>query len=421
MASLPAPILEALQFEASNRANGSVLEDAFYDVPKDAANATPGTSLKVEDVDTNKYLLPPCVAMSRLLYMSETLTGSRVPVSACVLWPFSPKNQGDGYPIAAWAHGTSGNTPDCAPSNHKAVWQHFLGPYQLVTQGYVVVATDYAGLGVHKTQSGEPIIHQYLACPSHANDIIYAVQAAQEAFAELSKHFVVVGHSQGGGAAWATAQRQVNQPISGYLGAVAISPVTTILDQPEPLLSVIGTAMCPGIATTFPDFKLADVLTPEGQQRLAMMDQAKAGLSSGMGLLLGANLMNEHWKENPYVQRYYSMISNGGKEIRGPLLVVHGGTDDKLNAAITTAAVNKTAEIFPGSQLEYYFLPNVSHVPALQATQRIWMEWIASRFAGCEVKPECRSVTLTPARPIESYQAEQNWYVEPATQFFHAP
>ena len=265
------------------------------------------------------------------------------------------------------------------------------------------------------------MIHQYLACPSHANDIIYAVQAAKEAFPELSKHFVVIGHSQGGGAAWATAQRQVHQPIDGYLGAVSISPVTTLLDQAEPKVSMIGTAVCPGIAAAFPDFKHADVLTLEGQQRLAMIDQAQAGFSSGMGLLLGANLLNENWRENHHVQKYHSMVCNGGKEISGPLLVVHGERDDKLSAANTTAAVNKTAEKFPDAQLDYYILPDVSHVPTLQATQRIWMDWIADRFTGGEVKSGCRSVVLTPARAIGSYQAEQNWYVESATQFFHAP
>ena len=58
--------------------------------------------------------------------------------------------------------------PDVTPSNHKNLWQHFLGPYQLALQCYVVVATDYAGLGVAKDPSGEPIMHEHLDSASQA-------------------------------------------------------------------------------------------------------------------------------------------------------------------------------------------------------------------------------------------------------------
>lgn len=64
-----------------------------------------------------------------------------------------------------------------------------------------MVATDYAGLGVHRRPSGDLITHEYLASPSHAKDVGYAVQAAQSIFPELSKRFIVLGHSQGGCAA----------------------------------------------------------------------------------------------------------------------------------------------------------------------------------------------------------------------------
>lgn len=426
MSSLPEPINQALQFETSSWANGLACDDPFYQVPDDASATAPGSVLKVEkETDTSKYLLPPATAMSRFIYQSENISGAPVPASAFILWPYSPKSQTDGYPVVAWAHGTIGSSANCAPSNHKTLWQHFLAPYQLAIQGYVVVGTDYAGLGVHKHASGEPIVHQYLACPSHANDIVYAVQAARKTFPELSQDFVVVGHSQGGGATWATAQRQVDKPIPGYLGGVAISPVTTLLDQPEPFLSVIGTAMTTGMASVFPEFKPAEILTEHGQQSLAVLDQAGAGVASGIALLIGADggagLLKSKWVENPQVQKYHAMVSNGGKKIAGPLLVVHGETDDKLSSAGTTAAVEKTAEAFPESPLEYILIPNVTHVPALQASQRIWMEWIADRFAGRGVKNQVQRSQLSGARPAASYQKEQNWYLEPATQFFHAP
>lgn len=165
--SLSNEVRESLEFEKSNLAQGSVLNNTFYDAPHEVAETPPGTLLRVEkDVNTAEYLLPPTTALSRFVYQSETLGGSKVPVSAFVLWPYSPRSQPDGYPVVAWAHGTSGFDANAAPSNHKNLWQHFLAPYQLALQGYVVVGTDYAGLGIKKYASGKTIIHEYLASPS---------------------------------------------------------------------------------------------------------------------------------------------------------------------------------------------------------------------------------------------------------------
>lgn len=228
-----------LTFERYQWATGSVLEDAFYSVDKSSASVPPGTLIKVEKhTNTSLYSLPPGTALSRIVYQSKSFNGSLVPVSAYILWPSSPRSSADGFQVVAYAHGTSGIAPDGAPSHIKNLWQHYLAPFTLALQGYVVVATDYAGLGVSKNAHGKPILHEYVASPSHANDIIYSVQAAQSAFSELSKSFVIIGHSQGGGAVWATAQRQAVEPVSGYLGAVAIAPVTTIIDKKMPPLTL---------------------------------------------------------------------------------------------------------------------------------------------------------------------------------------
>ncbi|KAL8832880.1 MAG: hypothetical protein Q9170_004700 [Blastenia crenularia] len=422
MDALPPAIQQALEYEKSNWANGSVFEDPFYKLTIETANAPPGAPLKVEaDTDTRKYLLPPATAMSRFIYMSQNFHGNAVPASAFVLWPYSPKLHKNRYPMVAWAHGTSGFFPNSAPSNHKHLWQHFLAPYQLAANGYVVVAPDYTGLGVYETSSGDPIRHEYLACPSHANDVVYAVQAAQSIFHELSDSFVAIGHSQGGGAAWAMAQRQVIKPVSGYLGAIAISPFTSLFGQEEPLRSVIVAAICPGLASINDKFQISDLLTEEGQQRLKTLKKSGAGIAAGVPILMSDNLLKPDWARNEHLQSFNQAISNGGKEISGPLLVIHGESDEGISEAVTSQAVEETSELFPSSQLEYFPLLGVSHVPALQASQRLWMEWIADRFAGREVTQGVQRSSLPMARPTTSYQKVQNWYLEAATEPYHAP
>ncbi|KAI4121549.1 MAG: hypothetical protein LQ338_006304 [Usnochroma carphineum] len=424
MDHLPPPLLEGLVFEKSNWCNRTVADDPFYIATSDSPAAAPGTLLKVEeDTDTSRYTIPAGIALSRFVYQSETLTGSPVPVSAIVLWPYSPRSQADGYQVVAWAHGTSGITAEFAPSHHKNLWQHFQAPYQLALQGYVVVATDYAGLGIGKDASGDVITHAYLACPSHANDVVYSVQAAQSAFPSLSKDFVVIGHSQGGGAAWATSQRQAVKPVAGFLGAVAVSPVTDVFEEPEPIRSMLVTALCPGIAHEFPDIDLSAILTPDGQQRLGAVQALRAGTACALALLSDCNLLRpeSEWKQNPRIQEYRKRIVNGGKEVGGPLLVIHGESDPRLSSQLALAAAKKTVELHPASSIDTILLPHVTHAPALTAGQRIWMDWIADRFAGRVVHAGHRQSRIISARLGQSYLQEQNWFLAPATKFFHVP
>ena len=421
-ASLPDITKQALEWEKKQWVNGSVLEDEFYASPEDSLHAAPGTLLKVErNSNTSLYALPPATALSRFIYQSKTLNGSLVPVSAYVLWPYSPRSSPDGYQVVAWSHGTSGTSPNCAPSHIINLWQHYLAPYNLALQGYVVVATDYAGLGVAKTASGKPIVHEYLASPAHANDVFYSVQAARAAFPELSKQFVVIGHSQGGASAWAAAQRQAKEPVEGYLGAIAISPVTTVLSELDPVLSFLGVGMLAGIAAYFPEFKPEDVLTPEGAQRYSLVQALGACSATSLTLLSDVQLFQSNWIQNPFVQDFQSLIANGGRQIAGPLLVIHGESDPNLNVNVTTAAVEKTLHTFPTAQLEFVRVPGVTHVPAMTSSQRIWMDWIADRFAERPVNSSGVQPELKAAMPIEARQGELNSYLSLATIFYQAP
>lgn len=416
------PTLAAVEFEKSLFAGGlSVDEDEFYTVPKDAAaTATPGTLLKVErDTNVSAYTVPPSTALSRILYQSRDLKGNAVPASAYVLWPYMPRTQPDGYPVVAWAHGSSGLFRNWAPSHIKNLWQHFIAPYPLAFQGYVVVAPDYVGLGVDRDAAGEFLVHQFAANPAHANDVFYAVEAAQAAFSELSAQFVAMGHSQGGGAAWGAAQRQALEPVDGYLGAVSISPVTRVLDLPEngnPLIPVLGAFMIPGISSVFPAFDPLDILTPIGAERFKTYSDIGGGIPTGVELLVGIELLRRDWRDNQYVKAYVDMTANGGKQISGPLLVIQGELDPNMNATVTSTAVEHTCKRFPESQMEYVLLPGISHVPAVYSTQRLWLDWIAARFAGAVVEKGCQRSVATLARPSTSYQKEMNWFIQLATQ-----
>ena len=422
---LPSELLPALDFEKTTWANGSVYEDDFYKLPENSSNAPAGTLFKSEDADPRVYELPPATSLARISYQSVNLEGDLVPASGYVLFPYSPRKNEDGsLQVVVWCHGTSGLFPEAGPSHIKNLWQHYLAPFPLALQGYAVVATDYAGLGLPRDGDGYEIVHEYLAAPAAANDALYALEAARQAFPELGERFVTVGHSQGGGAVWKIAEKLKESPVNGYLGGAAISPITRTLALPSennPPYELIGAARLEGIQKHFPDFDPNSILTTEGQQRLAVCIATHAAATTMMACLSGAALFSPGWDKNEYVTQYDDLVSPGEKPIQGPLLVINGVSDPIANVDTTTTAVEKTVELNPSESITYATLANVTHVPAMFASQALWLDWVKARFNGESAEEGYNRSDLVGHRPVQSYSPELTWYIEFATTFWQAP
>lgn len=413
----------AVQFERTNWATGSVHNDSFYTVPSNSSHLPSGSILKIEQyTNTSYYTMPPNTALSRILYQSETINGSIVPASAFILWPWMPRRdpRTGKYAVVGWAHGTSGVFGECAPSHIRNLWYQYSAPYILALQGYVVVAPDFAGLGIDRYANGTQFRHPYLSNPSHANDMFFSVEAAQRAWPDqLSEYFVLMGHSQGGGAAWGAAQRQAKRPVPGYLGAVAGSPLTNVITQQDYLESsnlpfYIGY----GLPATLPGFNVSDFLTPAGVQHLDLLAELEGCQSLTAQLDSQAGLIKPDWWHTPYMQVFQNLTDNGGQPISGPMLVLQGTADNAVPEPVTSIAVNQTCGMYPGSELEYAMFEGATHVPVLYASQQVWLDWIADRFAGREPAAPCTRNLYQPARSVSSYQTEGEYYLELATQAY---
>lgn len=363
----------ALRFERSNNAGGPVQEDAFYDLPSsyDWNNPPPaGTVLKVEQyTNISLYTIPMSLSMSRFLYTTESLNGSVLPASAYVLWPYLPRTFENLtpcsskhsaaeplFPTIALAHGTSGQTRACAPSNLRALWDDFHEPFPLALAGYAVVATDYLGLGVADTPN------PYFVLPSQANDLFYAVEAARQAWPEsLSREFVIAGQSQGGGVAWSAAQRQAEKPVDGYLGTLAASPFADILYdiQGESGAQVNGrvVGIAQGVNSVRPEFDMSEWVTEAGLARWNLLHEIQGCGVTGAQLFSAEDgtvqILKDGWNLTESAQWYNNFSSNGGKPVAGPLLIIQGDSDPNAYEPATTAGVKETCEKYPDSQIDY--------------------------------------------------------------------
>lgn len=430
----------AVNYERSNWAFGSVAEDLFYAVPKNfTPSMPPGTLLKVEPLtNTTFYTLAPNLALSRILFTTETHNGTVVPASAYILWPFSPNLQpgSEKARTVVFAHGASGEFGDCAPSHMRTLLYQFQAPYALALAGFAVVSPDYQGLGINYTLDFEsntgqpaariPLQHPLVGSAALANDLFYSQQAALQAFpSRLSDQFVIMGHSEGGGAAWAAAERQATDPVPGYLGTVAGSPAANFSAVAEAALS-LGAADIPSVTllawavqSMFPDFRLSDVLTPLGLARLELQAEIGGCQAVTTAFLQGDGtahppLLQDDWYNNFYLQSYLRSLSAGGRILAGPMLVIQGTADQAIPEVVTSATVNATCSAHPESVLEYIVVNGTTHVPTLFATQREWIRWINARFDGVPAASSsgCQMSIREPFWPIDHYQADTNWFLE---------
>lgn len=420
----------ALNYERTNNAGDLTQDDPFYQLPVsyDPTNPPPpGTILKVEQhTNTSLYTLPPTLSMSRFLYMTETFNGSSAPASGLVLWPYQPRtfsnlhpasnstaSNGSVYPVVGWAHGSNGYIQACAPSGLRNLWDEFHLPFPVALAGYAVVAPDYLGYGVANQTA------PYFILPSQANDLIYAVVAAQNAWSDqLSHEFVLAGQSQGGATTWAAAQRQSQQPVSGYLGVVAASPFTDVLaiiaadKQAENNWRVSGIAQ--GLHSVLPSFQLSDWLTKEGIARLGLL-QSIQGCGTTAAAIFGdtdVQILQTNWNHTSAAAWYKNASSNGEKAFAGPMLIIQGTDDPNANEPVNTRVINQTCSMFPAAQLQYIRYEAVTHAPVLYAGQYVYLDWIRDRFEGVNVPQGCKMETLRPARGIPNIQKDQNWFIE---------
>lgn len=207
----------------------------------------------------------------RIHYATPDQHGRAATSTGAVFIPKGPPPPG-GWPVIAWAHGTTGLGDACSPSalprseRDSAYLSHWLN------QGYAIVSTDYVGLGT-------PGLMSYLNGDSEAHSIVDSVKAAQQMGLPLSTRWAIVGQSQGAGAALNGAHRATALSRGSgldYRGVVATGTPANIeqiiaLGGPDfpPVtlpagLNTYTAYILAGFIEARPDLGVQSTLTPRG-------------------------------------------------------------------------------------------------------------------------------------------------------------
>lgn len=188
------PLASAEQASADQAATPAASTSA---TPAQAADK-PGKLTASEPLPA-AFTLPDAGRALRITYLSTNgITGQGlVPVTAEVILP-PGKPPAGGWPIVAWAHGTVGVADHCAPSNNPWTDRNRAYMSAWMKRGFAIVGTDYQGLG-------SPGPHAYLNTRVEAYSVLDSVRAALASVPDLQNKIMIVGQSQGGGAAFAAA------------------------------------------------------------------------------------------------------------------------------------------------------------------------------------------------------------------------
>src|SRR3984893_8879245 len=278
--------------------------------------AEPGTLVRSEQA--TDYALPPGITATRILYHTRTANNVDTLASGVVLVPYGRPPDG-GWPLLSWSHGTSGVARNCAPSLMKSLFYNWEGLYEYVLMGYAVVATDYAGLGTEGH-------HAYLDMLSNGTDVINSVPAAHAAVPNLSKEWLVIGHSQGGLSSLGVAQLEGAVKDPNFLGTVSLAGASDLEDGIDavvrarlPVLNGLLGFWVYGAKTLYPELDLKDVLT---DQALAIYNESvENGCSAASGAFASLptdQMLLPGWHDNKYIKQFLTRNQPGKNTIYGP-------------------------------------------------------------------------------------------------------
>ncbi len=170
----------------------------------------PGQLLTVKPSIRNP--LPDAAENYLISYISTSFQGGNTVVYGQVSLPKSAPPPG-GYPVISWGNGVTGVASQCAPSVVSSYANAYLNEW--IKRGYAVLRTDYEGW----TAYGPPPELNGKANATAISDIVTAAHSLTD---KLSKDWVAVGHSLGGGAALFTASLDQRYKLKG---AIALAPV----------------------------------------------------------------------------------------------------------------------------------------------------------------------------------------------------
>ena len=361
--------------------------DAFYDTPAQRPNQ-PGALLRSEPYTKQ---LPPNARGWRILYTTKR---GDAPAVASAVVVTSVQTGGAPSPVIAWAHGTTGIVPGCAPSV-MAPFANVPALARIVAENWVYVATDYPGLG---TPGG----HAYLVGEDAARAVLDAIRAARRLEGlQLDNRAVVWGHSQGGNSAlWTGIRAEEYAPDVHVAGVAALAPASDLpalsrANQGTMFGKIVSSYLITAYAAAYPDVGITAYV---GARTRPLVGDIASRCVGGWPTLFSiaettlvpsAGIFVRDPASGPFGERLRQ--NTPATAMTAPVLIAQGEADDLVLPGVQSRYV--AARCAAGQPIDYRLYAGRDHLslvtdhPALDADL---IAWSHDRFAGLPDTPNCK-------------------------------
>lgn len=363
----------------------------FYAAPAHVP-AQPGKLIRSELVFAG---VPDGAQAWRILYTTTRKDGTAAIASALVIQ--EADNSGSDHPVLAWAHGTSGYAQQCAPSLEMdaTVFSGVPGLDKALAKGWVLVATDYIGLG---TVGPQP----YLIGQGEGRAVLDSVRAAHQlGDVSLGDRTVVWGHSQGGGAAlWAGILAPTYAPDAHVIGIGAVAPASDLTGLATTLGSTQGGAifasyLLESYAAAYRDVKFDRYVRPDA--RAPMHDLAEHCLTDTQQLVAIGQTMTagqSFYAQDPATGALGDRLRSNDPDgvITVPVFIGQGTADALVVPSHQDAYVAKRCAQSGNGPLEYKTYRGRQHIDVIAPDSRLpadLVAWTADRFDGKDAPDNC--------------------------------
>lgn len=360
--------------------------------PKPDLPAGPGSIVEAKVVtDIDESIAALGATAVRVLYRSTSgRDGSSTVVSGMIFVPAGTPPPG-GWPVLAHAHATAGINYECGPSLSRNMFGTAPIMADSLKAGYAVAAADYEGLGAKG-------IHLYLDAKTEAWNVIDSVRALRNFRPDaISDRWLVFGGSQGGAAAWATAEQAVTYaPELQLLGAAALVPPTDFSEYAQMAAegsfnefqkaAYIWMLMSQGRVDPKVDLNLyrrgsaaanwqalSYCFGPHEQERAEALQKVTA---------------DELKPATPAAMRRMAQLLKAmalpQQAANAPMLVIYAGKDEFIKPEWTRTAIKQACAM--GSKIQEVFLADKGHAGPSWGMST---QWLAQRLAGEPFQDTC--------------------------------
>jgi len=338
----------------------------------------------------------------RVLYLSQTPISTPRAVSGLILVPTGPVPEG-GFPVIAHGHATSGLADVCALSKYTLTVESLL---EWVSEGYLVSATDYIGLGT-------PGLHPYVIGEAAAVSVLDSARAALHfcddahglARPPAANRVILEGHSEGGHAALFAHQLWPSYaPELNVLGTVVFAPGSEPRLLAQRMAEDYSLLIAPGALAMYAYTEyygapqnLQTWLQEPYATELPARAESECILSLSLWLGLRADrvfqpellaaVQEERWNDVQPWTKYMDINTPGNYTSHVPVLILQGRADTLIPPEASEMLLQRLCQHGTPAKLSLYSL--AGHSGITRVGQPEALQWMADRLAGLPALDEC--------------------------------